>query len=43
MEMANEAGMKEKAILAITAAEKASRSYKFTNQFRRFDTFLGIH
>ena len=28
METANEAGMKENAILAITAAEKASRSYK---------------
>ena len=28
IEIANEAGMKEKAILAITAAEKASRSYK---------------
>lgn len=27
METANDAGMKEKAILATTAAEKASRSY----------------
>jgi hypothetical protein len=29
MGTANEAGMKEKAMLTITAAENASRSYKF--------------
>lgn len=31
IETANEAGTKERAILTITAAEKASRSYKIQN------------